>query len=76
MGTSPPSVGSSVGRPQLAPRLGSFLHDRNPAATRTQRAADRVTEGPPFAPPAEWWALIRLVSITAEEVTPLDPFGV
>ncbi len=43
------------------------------AGASAPRAADCVAEGPPFAPPAERWALMCVVSIAADETTPLDP---
>jgi len=43
------------------------------AGAPAPRAAYRMVEGPPFAPPAERWALMCVVSIAADETTPLDP---
>ena len=54
------------GRPVASVSAWTLL--RTPAP----RAADRVAEGPPFAPPAERWALTWVVSIAAEETTPLE----
>lgn len=50
--------------------VGQPVELRCPAAARP---ADRLREGPPFAPPAERWALMWVLSIAAVPITGLWP---
>ena len=48
--------------------VGQRVELGRPAAAR---AADRLREGPPFAPPAERWALMWVLSMDAVPITGL-----